>query len=52
MREFRYGPNMTLQQKQGTSWVTVRQNFNGVIYTGNDVSVNGPPRLNGSTSGT
>ena len=51
VREFRYGPNMTLQQKQGTSWVTVRQNFNGVIYTGNDVSVNGPPRLDGSTSG-
>lgn len=51
VREFRYGPDMTLQQKQGASWVDFRQNFNGVIYTGKDVRVSGPPRLNGSTSG-
>lgn len=43
-REFRFGSDKLLYRKQGSSWVSTGQNFNGVIYSKNDTNVSGPLR--------
>lgn len=53
--EYRYGSDMILKKKPASGpWsnaVTVRNNFNGVIYSPNFSDVTGPSRIGGDTTG-
>lgn len=44
VREFRYGPDKKLYQKIGPTWTVVQNQFNGVVFSGNNVKVRGPER--------
>lgn len=43
-REFRFGSDRVMYRRQGNSWISTGQTFNGVIYSKSDTTVSGPLR--------